>query len=170
MSALKSVCDSRVFEELYSSHSKKIYNYIYYKCGNKDQAEDLVQEAYVKMWKNCAKIVYDKARSFLYTVANNMFLNEVAHKKVVLNYQKLPTKSATNEDPSYLIEEQEFMEKLQNAIADLTEGQREVFLMNRIDGMSYKEIAVTLEISIKAVEKRMHGALLKMREKISGKF
>ena len=44
------------------------------------------------------------------------------------------------------------------------------FAISRIDKKSYKEIAELLNISVKAVEKRMHGALLKMREKISGKF
>jgi len=170
MSEEKSVCESKVFEDLYSSHSKSLYNFIYYKCGNEGQAEDLVQEAFIKMWNNCAKVIFEKAKSFLYTVANNMFLNEVAHKKVVLKYHQIPTTDSTNEDPEFILEEKEFMVKLQNAISDLTEGQREVFLMSRIDKKSYKEIAELLNISVKAVEKRMHGALLKMREKISGKF
>lgn len=170
MSEEKSVCESKVFEELYEDHSKTLYNFVYYKCGNQDQAEDLVQEAFIKMWNNCAKIVFEKAKSFLYTVANNLFLNEVAHKKVVLKYNQIPTTSSTNEDPEFILEEKEFMDKLQAAISELTNGQREVFLMSRIDKKSYKEIAEFLNISVKAVEKRMHGALVKMREKISGKF
>ena len=68
------------------------------------------------------------------------------------------------------MEEKEFMDKLQNAISDLTDGQREVFLLNRIDKKTYKEIAEMLEISVKAVEKRMHGALVKLRGKIGNKF
>jgi len=143
---------------------------MYYKCGNQDQAEDLVQEAYIKMWDNCAKVMYEKAKSFLYTVANNMFLNEVAHKKVVLRYKLTPRSSVTKEDPEFIIEEKEFMSKLQNAISNLTDGQREVFLMSRIDKKSYKEIAELLSISIKAVEKRMHGALVKMRGAVGQKI
>ncbi|MEI6865625.1 sigma-70 family RNA polymerase sigma factor [Flavicella sp.] len=170
MTKEKSVCESKVFEELYSNHSKSLYNFIYYKCGNQDEAEDLVQEAFIKLWKNCAKIIFVKTKSFLYTVANNLFLNEVAHKKVVLKYNQRPTAGFTNEDPEFVLEEKEFMTKLQNAISDLTSRQREVFLMSRIDKKSYKEISELLGISVKAVEKRMHGALLTMREKISGKF
>ena len=170
MSEEKSVCESKAFEELYSNHSKSLYNFIYYKCGSEDQAEDLVQEAFIKMWNNCTKIIFEKAKSFLYTVANNLFLNEVAHKKVILKYNKIPRVDSTNEDPEFILEEKEFMVKLQNAISSLTDGQREVFLMSRIDKKSYKEIAELLSISVKAVEKRMHGALLKMRSKINGKF
>lgn len=166
MSEIKSVCETKNFESLYSAHSKTLYNFLFYKCGDKAQAEDLVQEAFVKMWNNCAQVIYEKAKSFLYTVANNLFLNEVAHNKVVLNYKKIPTNQSTNESPDFLMEEKEFMVKLQNAIADLTDGQREVFLLNRIDKKTYREIAEMLEISVKAVEKRMHGALLQLRETI----
>lgn len=166
----KSVCDGIVFEQLYTSHSKSLYNFIYYKCGNQDQAEDLVQEAFIKMWNNCAKVIFEKAKSFLYTVANNLFLNEVAHKKVVLKYNQKPVNDSNIESPDFIMEEKEFMDKLQNAISDLTDGQREVFLLNRIDKKTYREIAEMLEISVKAVEKRMHGALVKMREKIGNKF
>ena len=66
----------------------------------------------------------------------------------------------------FLFEEKEFMKKLQDAIAILPEKQREVFLLNRIDKMTYKEIAVLLNLSVKAVEKRMHNALIVLREKI----
>ena len=77
-----------------------------------------------------------------------------------------PNLDITNQSPEYLLEEEEFKIKLQNAIASLTEAQREVFLMNRIDGKKYKEIAELLDISQKAVEKRMSAALKILKEQI----
>lgn len=77
-----------------------------------------------------------------------------------------PTLDITNQSPEYLLEEEEFKQKLQNAIASLTTAQREVFLMNRIDGKKYKEIAELLDISQKAVEKRMSGALKTLKAQI----
>jgi len=166
MSEKKSVCESNVFEELYSEHSKSLYNFAFYRTGNVAKSEDLVQEAFIKMWNNCAKIIFEKAKSFLFTVVNNLFLNQVAHQKVVLAYNQQGGKEATNETPEFLLEEKEFMDKLQNAIAGLKEGQREVFLLNRIDKKTYKEIAELLNISVKAVEKRMHLALKQLRSEI----
>lgn len=166
-----SVCEEKTYHKLYTTHSKTLYNFIYYKCGNPDQASDLVQEAFIKLWENCAKIILEKAKSFLYTVTNNQFLNEVAHNKVKLKYEKLNVLDDKNvETPDFLMEEQEFMQKLENAISDLTPAQREVFLLNRIDKKKYKEIAEILGISVKAVEKRMHGALLKLKEKLGKKI
>lgn len=166
MSEKKSVCESKVFEELYSVHSKSLYNFAFYKTGNTAQSEDLVQEVFIKMWNNCAKVVFEKAKSFLFTVVNNLFLNQVAHQKVVLSYNLIGRKETTNESPEFILEEKEFMDKLQNAISDLTDGQREVFLLNRIDKKTYKEISELLSISVKAVEKRMHLALKQLREKV----
>ena len=58
------------------------------------------------------------------------------------------------------------MQKLQNAISNLTEAQRVAFLLNRIEGKKHKEIAAMLDISTKAVEKRIYGALKQLRKDI----
>lgn len=162
----QSVCKPKVFENVYNTHAKTLHNFMYYKCGDQDLAEDFVQEAYVKLWKNCAKVLFEKAKSYLFTVANNLFLNDYAHKKVVLRHQQEGAIHHTNESPEFLLEEKEFMIKLQTAIADLPEKQREVFLLNRIDKKKYREIGELLGISVKAVEKRMSLALKTLREQI----
>ncbi len=120
----------------------------------------------MKLWRNCTKIIFEKAKSYLYTVAKNIFLNEVAHKKVVLQHQVHLASDRTNITPEFLLEEQEFMMKLKKAIADLPQKQREVFLLSRIDKKKYSEIADIVGISVKAVEKRISQALIIMRERI----
>ncbi|MEM6540783.1 MAG: RNA polymerase sigma factor [Bacteroidota bacterium] len=159
----RSVCDQKVFNEVFDLNSESLRNYLYYQCGNMQQAEDLVQEAFVKLWNNCKKVLFEKARGFQFAVAKNAFYNQVEHQKVVLKYSKQPQKNTDIETPEFQLEEKEFMERLQNAIANLPEGQREVFLLNRMDQMTYKEIAGFLGVSQKAVEKRMHKALVKLR-------
>jgi len=165
----RSVCEEEVFSSLFSSHAESLVNFIYYKSGNYTSAEDIMQDAYVKLWKECAKVASEKAKSFLFTVANNAFLNQVKHQKIVLKFEKKGHSQLTNESPQYLLEEAEFKQKLEQAIAALPEGQRVVFLMNRIDQMKYKEIAEHLNLSVKAIEKRMHKALVELR-KISRKL
>ena len=128
----KSVCEQGLFEQVFNTYSKTIRNFIYYKCGNLDQADDLVQDAFVKLWNNCAKVPFSKAKSFLYTVANNAFLNEVAHQKVKLKHQKALVNNVDYENPEFKYREKEFQEELNKAIANLSEKQREVFLLNRL--------------------------------------
>lgn len=163
---LKSVCEKKNFERVFKLYSETIRNFIFYKCGDIQQAEDLTQEAFIKLWDNCAKVAFEKAKSFLYTVANNAFLNEVAHKKVVLKHQVSLQKSSTNITPEFILEEKEFMVKLKAEISNLPVKQREVFLLSRMEKKKYREIAEITGISIKGVEKRMSQALMTLRKSI----
>ncbi len=161
------LCEENHFNQFYIKNVQSATNFAYYKCGDSDAALDLVQDAFTKIWENCSKIDFNKVKTYLLTTVNNLFLNSIKHKKVVMAYAKeTPNLDITNQSPQYLLEEEEFKQKLQNAIASLTEAQREVFLMNRIDGKKYKEIAELLDISQKAVEKRMSGALKILKAQI----
>lgn len=164
----KDVCQEQVYNSIYHAQAESLWNFAYYKCGNPNEASDLVQEAFVKLWKNCAKVSPAKAKSFLYTITNNSFLNAVAHKKVVLNYKNTQTERVNKQSPEFLMEEQEYGKRLNAAINMLSEGQRIAFLMNRIDGKKYKEIAQELDISIKAVEKRISQALQSLKKNLDG--
>lgn len=164
-----SVCEERTFKSIFDDHSEHLINFLYYKSGDYQASEDLMQDAFSKLWNQCAKVSVEKAKSFLFTVANNLFLNKVKHDKVVLKFEQLGHSALSNVTPQYLMEEQEFKTRLEAAISALPEGQREVFLMNRIDKLKYREIAEKLGLSVNAIEKRMQKALASLR-KISKKL
>lgn len=156
--------DPEDFRKLFDSLYDGLRKFLYYKSGNMEQAEDLAQESFLILWKKRDNIDPDKVKSYLFTIANNLFLNEVKHNKVVLKFQKRPQRESTLETPQYLMEEAEFKKKLEHAISSLPEKHRIVFLMNRIEKLTYREIAERLELSVKAVEKRMHKALISLRD------
>ncbi|MBP2830905.1 sigma-70 family RNA polymerase sigma factor [Aquimarina sp. U1-2] len=160
------VCEEKLFSELFQKHAKNLHDFIYYKYGEHVDAKDKVQEAFIKLWDNCQKIPLQKAKSFLFTVANNITLNELKHNTVKLKYQQIAHPYKTNENPEFILEEKEYLQKYQNALAKLTEAQRVAFLLNRIEGKKHKEIAEILNISRKAVEKRIYGAIEKLRKEI----
>ncbi|MBC8767515.1 RNA polymerase sigma factor [Arenibacter sp. BSSL-BM3] len=169
MKAIKEehVCEDKVYASIFSTHSKTVFNYIYYKFGNEEKAYDVVQEAFIKLWENCSKVAPDKAKSYVYTIANNLYLNVIKAEKVRLKYAP-GTNAVVNESPDFIMEEQEYKEKLERALQALPENQRTTFLLNRIDGKKYAEIADMEGVSVKAIEKRMHLALKTLREKIEG--
>lgn len=168
-SIFENICEEKLFSTLFQKYSKSLHDFLYYKYGNHLHPEDKVQEAFIKLWDNCKNVSIDKAKSFLFTVASNSVLNDIKHNKVVLNYQKVkPTKEHTNESPEFIMEENEYLKKYQKALSNLTNGQREAFLLNRIEGKKHKEIASMLGISVKGVEKRLYGALKTLRKEIEG--
>lgn len=162
----ENVCEEKLFKEIFRLHSNALYRFLYYKYGEDNNPRDLVQEAFLKLWNNCHKVIPSKARSFLFTVASNQVLNEISKKKTALNYQKENVKHYTHESPEYVMEENQYMDRLQQALEELTEEQRLTFLLNRVEGKKHQEIADMLGISRKAVEKRIYTTLKILREKI----
>ena len=159
------LCSEIVFKSVFESNFKIIRNYLVYKFKNVEAAEDMAQNAFVILWENCKTLKPVQAKSFLFTTATRLTLNQIKHQKVVSNFelQSNPKKSTT-ESPEFLLETNELKTQLEKSISQLPDKQREVFLMNRFEQMSYPEIASMLGLSVKAVEKRMHLALQTLRK------
>lgn len=167
LKSLSHVCQEKIYASVFDKYAEDINRFFFYKYGNKIAAEEAVQEAFIKLWENCKNVPVEKAKSYLFTVANNISLNAIKHQKVVLRYAKeQPQKKKDQQDPAYKLEEEEFKQKLQRAIGELKPKQRTTFLLHRIDGKTYKEIAEIENVSIKAIEKRMSQALAQLRQHI----
>ena len=124
-----------------------------------------LSRCFMKLW-----VKRDDVKSHLYTIANNMHLNKIRHEKVKMNFAESHKFQQEEKSPEYQLEEKEIKAKLDAVIGDIPEKQREVFLMNRIEEMTYQEIADNLSLSVKAIEKRMHGALNHIRQHIDHKI
>tara|TARA_B100000795_G_scaffold71256_1_gene50122 strand:- start:13368 stop:13880 length:513 start_codon:yes stop_codon:yes gene_type:complete len=160
------ICEDATFNRVYKEHAQSLRNFMFFKTKDKDASYDLVQEAFLKLWQNCSKVAPEKAKSYIFTIANNLFLNTVAHKKVQFKYIEGVKRTSENNTPEFILEEKEFGEKLKKALNSLTELQRTAFLMNRVEGKKYREIAAIYNISEKAAGKRVLDALEKLRETI----
>lgn len=162
----RDICDERQFDAVFRQHAKDLHDFLYYKFGAGRNPADTVQEAFLKLWENCRKVLPEKVRSFLFTVANNSMLNDLSKEKTALKYTMEPHRDFSSESPQYVMEEKEYMDKLQRALAQLPEDQRTTFMLNRIEGKKHQEIAEMLGISRKAVEKRIYTALRKLQEQV----
>jgi len=163
------ICKEKSFQVFFNTHATLLRNFLYYKFGGLDDVDDIVQDSFIKLWNNCTKVTTDTAKSYLFKIAINQSTSLLRHKAVKLKHQKEVKQinhNSTNESPEYILEEKEFMVKLENAISSLPERQREVFLLNRIEKKTYREIAELSGVSVKAIEKLMHKALLKLRVEI----
>ncbi len=158
-----SICDERNYNQLFRKYYEPATKYLYYKCGDLQQAEDIVQNVFIKLWRLCATVSFYKAKSYIYTACNNLFLNDVAHKKVVLKHQESVSGKTNYESPEFLMEIDEFRTKLTQTISNLPVKEREVFLLSRVEKKTYKEIAEITGLTIKAIERRMSKALQLLR-------
>ncbi|MCW5515724.1 RNA polymerase sigma factor [Muriicola sp. Z0-33] len=164
----KNICQDSIFKGLYERLANDLHDFLYYKYGGKLSPSDKVQEAFIKLWENCKNITPGKAKSYLYTVANNLMLNEVKHQKVVLKYQHENPKTPTSESPEFLLEKQEYFKKYQEVLASLTEEQRIAFLLNKAEGKRHEEIAQILGVTRKVVEYRIYSAFKVLKAELEG--
>lgn len=148
-----------MFSRLFEKYVAGLVKYLYYKYGNESKAQDVAQDAFVKLYENCKKVTVEKAKSFLYTTANNLMLNVVKHEKVVLKYQSVKPKDYTNESPEFLMRKEQFLEQYQQALASLPEDQRVAFLLSKAEGKKHQEIADIMGITKKSVEYKIYSAL-----------
>ena len=93
----------------------------------------MVQEAFYIMWQNCKKVTPALAKAYLFRVAQNQFLKLLDKDKVRQKHLNLQTTQQNEESPEYQMEYNEFEGIIQDAIDRLPDGQREVFLLNRIE-------------------------------------
>ncbi|MEQ9426251.1 MAG: RNA polymerase sigma factor [Cyclobacteriaceae bacterium] len=162
-----SVCQEKNYRDTYNQYAEKLRNFMYYRCGDLQKAEDLMHEAFTKLWQNCKKVILDKAKSYLFTTAYRLFLNLVEHEKVVLNFEKGSADNNETENPEFLMQESEFKAQLETAIGNLPEGQRTVFLLHKLDNMTFQEIADMQGTSVSAVHKKVVKALEKLRNSLN---
>ncbi|MCF6242379.1 MAG: RNA polymerase sigma-70 factor [Bacteroidales bacterium] len=159
------------FKLLFDNHFEQLRDYIYFKCSNIEQAEDVAQEAFLKLWEKRKEIKKDTVLSYLFRIAHNIFINQTRHSKLSFNFQYQNQGSEIdNSSPEYELELKEFDKILQQSLAALPEKVRVTFLMNRIDGLKYKEIAERLNVSVKTIEKRMQKAVNQLKESINYKL
>ena len=141
-------------------------NILYYKYGDLLNPSDKVQDAFIKLWENCAKVTPEAAKSYLYTAANNMMLNEVKHQKVVLKYQQVKPKDYTNESPEFVLRKKEFLKRYETVLSNLKEEERVAFLLSKVDGKTHKEVAEILGITKKVAEHRIYAAFNKLKDQL----
>lgn len=160
-----SVCEERSFNQIHTDHATSLRNFLFYRFGSLEKARDCAQEAFIRLWNNCSKVAFEKAKSFLFTTANRIFLDDTAHQKVVLKFERRSnTHEAQSENnPEFLYQLDEFQQQLETAVSSLPEKQRVVFLMSRIDKMKNQEIADSLDISVKTVEKHITSSLKSLK-------
>jgi len=158
------------FIELFHLMYSPIRNYVYFKTGDAEVAEDIAQDTFLKIWEKKEDIREETVKPLLYTIAGNLCKNRYEHQQVVFDFVKKYQQGENSATPEFELELKEFNNKLERAIGALKEKDRVVFLMNRIDGMTYNEIARSLGLSVKAIEKRMKNALDELKQKIEYKI
>lgn len=154
------------FKSLFDEHFDSVRNYIYYRCGDAELATDVAQETFMKVWEKQLDVIPGKSVGLFYKIAHDLFISRYRRSALDTKFKNSLSLDHDNNTPEDVIAYNELQHKYEKALADMSEKQRVVFLMSRTEGLKYQEIADRLQLSIKAVEKRMSKALSYFKEKL----
>lgn len=160
------------FEHLFKRLHPRLKEYAARVVRDEDTADDIVQEVFIKVWEQRARIKTINIEAFLFKVLRNQCISHIKHLKVVQDLKiKVDLLRDIEEvyridfvrDEPYILIEQELQEQIESVISGLPEKCREVFLLSRRDGLKNREIAEQLGINIKNVERHISRALKDFR-------
>lgn len=157
------------FEKILFLYEKSIYNYIYRLTRQKQDAEDLTQKTFIKLYKSIKSVDLSKNfKSWLYKIATNTTYDWFRKKKLEAEFLvPEPDKyfeTIEADEPYYDIET---VELLDQALSRIKPNYRSVILLYYKDGLSYQEVADTLEIPINTVKTHIRRAKAALKNELN---
>jgi len=154
------------FKILFDLYFDDIRRYLYYRCGDTTVSTDLAQDTFMRVWEKQMDLQPEKDTGLLYKIAGDLFVSHMRREKLRREAPVEIRFEQRDSSPEDELQYSELKEKYEKVLMKLPENQRVVFLMSRTEELTYQEIATRLSISVKAVEKRMSGALSRLRKEL----
>ena len=147
------------FWTLYDRHCTKIYNYLTWFLGNRNDAEDLTSVVFLKAYEQFKTLRSpDKAEAWLWTIARNAAMNFRRDRKQALQIEHIPI------DPSSPSEHCDQTRHLWLALSKLSPQDRDILILREYHGFSYSELAEILENTVSGIKSRLFRARENLRE------
>lgn len=168
--------DAEAFNTLFSRHMRSMINFAYRFVHNREQAEELAQEIFLKVYEGAGGYkAQAKFTTWLYRIAANVCLNEVRKPRFRAVHQPLPEANdpalgcaefQAGSAPDRLLEQQAISNVLKEALNKIPEKQRIAFILNKYQDFSYLEVAEIMKTSEKAVKSLIHRAKEALAERL----
>jgi RNA polymerase sigma-19 factor, ECF subfamily len=159
--------DELSFESLFNAYCQKLINFSRRYVYDKQIAENIVQDIFVKIWINRKSLDHSKSiKTYLFTAVKNNSLKHLRHVNVEKRHILITIDSNEEINHAIKFEINEIAERLNQEINNLPPKCQEIFSMSKFDKLKYGEIAEILDISVKTVETQMGRALKKLRKNL----
>lgn len=163
--------EERAFQELVERYQTRLLNFIYRTIGDRERAEDLVQEVFIRVYRHLHR--FDRSKKFstwIYTIASNLAKNELRNRSrnPLVLFQTI-RKSWQDDDrplqfedpanrPDDLFRKRHLRELVDQSVGRLPEHHRQVFILRELEGKSYEEIAEITDCNLGTVKSRLNRA------------
>lgn len=162
--------DIKAFDLLYERFSERLFSFAFSMLKNREDAKEIVQETFLKVWNKRSQINTSQSiKAYLFSISYNVTidilrarLKEDKYREYIQNQFIVGEPGAEN-----MADFNELSETVQKAIEELPEQRKKIYLLSREEGLSHKEIAENLNISVKTVENQINLALKIIRKKLN---
>ena len=146
--------DSAAFKILYYRYYKPLYRFAWYRLHSTELIRDLLQELFFKVWMNRNQLDPERSiKAYLYKSLTNLIINHLKlHSSHTVSFDNITEETTGKADNL------DIMIDIQTLLNHLPEKLKMVYILSRVEGYKYTEIAGICDISVKAVEKRMSQA------------
>ena len=160
--------DERAFQTLFRKYYPAMCHFAHQFLSDSELAEETVQDLFVKIWEKRESLnIQTSVKHYFFRSVRNHCLNQIQHEKIKKQYSDRVLKTAHQEiNPDHFYIEVDLMQRIERCIESLPPKRQEIFRLSREQGLKYKEIAETLNISVKTVEAQMGLALKHLREEL----
>ena len=164
--------DLKAFREIYELYKLKVTRLAYRYCLDEADAEEVLQDVFMKLWNNKEKInASQNFDNYLFTITKNTVLDKIKSYKLekenLSKYFAHHKTVATDQTEQHILHH-ELQQLLAEVLVELPPKRRRIFEMNRLEGYTYQQITEALQISSGTVEKQMSKALKVVKKKLTG--
>lgn len=159
------------FEAALQSHQRRVFTYAFYLLSNREEAEDVAQEAFMRLWTSGGPDDERQLEPWLLRVTRNVCIDRLRRRSLtsrffVAEQQHRDPSSGRTSDPEVIALASEYQRSLRAALADLREPLKSVVILREIEGLAYRDIAATLGLSLASVRVHLHRARRALREQL----
>ena len=158
----------QAYSQLFSQFNGLLFRIAWTYLKSEEEAREAVQEVFISIWHKRDELSFNEGlKAYLIRSIRNRSLNMIRSRNNRPDTVAIEDRDFAAPEESDMGPSPELLQKVQNEIKRLPQKCREIFILSRVDGLSYKEIAEILEISTKTVENQISIALKKLRERLN---
>ena len=151
----------RDYNECVNLYADNVFRFIVKNIRHEEDAKDIVQTAFEKLWRNRETVLTEKSKSFLFTVAYNQMIDHIRKIKRITLKDEFKAEAKTYTQPISNLKK-----NLQDALNTLNETQKSLVLLKDYEGYSYEEIGQIMNLNPSQVKVYLHRARLQLKEYI----
>ena len=165
------------FEDVVTQQQRKVHSFAHYFLGSPEEAEDVTQEVFLKLWQNWSKVDLERVRPWLLRVTRNACYDRLRRRKATSRVfspdadpEIVESSPGSDPGPEAQAERAAFRRHILAELQELGEPYRSILILREIQGLRYREIGDILNLPLNTVRVYIHRGRRQLRQQLAGRY